>query len=67
MNEISGVPTARSLASFAGLLADQSRATMCLALLDGRAWTAGELARHAGIARSTASEPPSKCSLSSRS
>jgi DNA-binding MarR family transcriptional regulator len=29
---------------------------MCLALLDGRAWTAGELATHAGIARSTASE-----------
>jgi DNA-binding transcriptional ArsR family regulator len=29
---------------------------MCLALLDRRAWTAGELARHAGIGRSTASE-----------
>ncbi|TWG25353.1 ArsR/SmtB family transcription factor [Actinoplanes teichomyceticus] len=27
---------------------------MCLALLDGRAWTAGELAAHAGVARSTA-------------
>jgi DNA-binding transcriptional ArsR family regulator len=27
-----------------------------LALLDGRAWTAGELAHHVGIARSTASE-----------
>src|SRR5215469_4333130 len=26
------------------------------ALLDGRAWTAGELAHHAGVARSTASE-----------
>lgn len=39
----------------AGLLADPSRAAFCLALLDGRAWTAGELARHAGIAPSTAS------------
>ncbi|NUU20741.1 MAG: helix-turn-helix transcriptional regulator [Streptomycetaceae bacterium] len=28
---------------------------MCLALLDGRAWTGGELARHAGVAPSTAS------------
>jgi DNA-binding transcriptional ArsR family regulator len=40
----------------AGLLADRSRAAICLALLDGRAWTIGELARHAGIAPSTASE-----------
>jgi len=39
----------------AGLLADPSRAAFCMALLDGRAWTAGELARHAGIAPSTAS------------
>lgn len=48
--------TAESIAGFASLLAERSRAAMCLALLDGRAWTAGELARHAGIARSTASE-----------
>ncbi|MGY1652472.1 ArsR/SmtB family transcription factor [Geodermatophilus sp. SYSU D01119] len=48
--------SAASLARFAGLLSDRSRVAMCLALLDGRAWTAGELARHAGIARSTASE-----------
>jgi hypothetical protein len=34
------------LASLAGLLADRTRAAMCLALLDGRAWTATELARH---------------------
>ncbi len=33
------------LAALATLLADTTRATMCLALLDGRAWTAGELAR----------------------
>jgi DNA-binding transcriptional ArsR family regulator len=45
-----------ALARLAGLLADNTRAAFCLALFDGRAWTAGELARHAGVARSTASE-----------
>ena len=45
-----------SVARFAGLLADRSRAAICLALLDGRAWTAAELATYAGIARPTASE-----------
>jgi DNA-binding transcriptional ArsR family regulator len=45
-----------SFASFAGLLADRSRAAMCLAGLDGRAWTATELARHAGVGRPTATE-----------
>ncbi|WP_067499433.1 helix-turn-helix transcriptional regulator [Actinoplanes sp. TFC3] len=44
------------LAAFAALLADRTRAAMCLALLDGRAWTAGELAAHAGVAPSTATE-----------
>ncbi len=48
--------TADSLARFAAVLADRSRAGICLALLDRRAWTAGELARHVGVARSTASE-----------
>ncbi|MER7107138.1 winged helix-turn-helix domain-containing protein [Streptomyces sp. NPDC000229] len=43
------------LAAFAGLLADRTRAAFCLALLDGRAWTASELARTAGVAQSTAS------------
>jgi DNA-binding transcriptional ArsR family regulator len=46
----------RPLAELAGLLADRSRASMCLALLDGRAWTAGELARLAGVAPATATE-----------
>lgn len=46
--------TAPDLAAVAGLLADDTRARFCLALLDGRAWTAGELARHAGVAASTA-------------
>lgn len=41
---------------FAALFADRTRTSMCLALLDGRAWTAGELARYTGVARSTASE-----------
>lgn len=44
------------LAELATLLADRTRADMCLALVDGRAWTAGELARHAGVAPSTATE-----------
>ncbi len=44
------------LAAIAALIADDTRATMCLALLDGRAWTAGELARHARVAPSTATE-----------
>ncbi|WP_344626683.1 helix-turn-helix domain-containing protein, partial [Kitasatospora arboriphila] len=44
----------RELAAVAGLLADGTRAAFCLALLDGRAWTAGELARHAGVAAPTA-------------
>jgi DNA-binding transcriptional ArsR family regulator len=48
--------SARRLAALAALLADPTRAAMCLALLDGRAWTGGELARHAGVAPSTASE-----------
>ena len=45
-----------SIARLAGLLADPTRAGMCLALIDGRAWTAGELATATGVARSTASE-----------
>jgi DNA-binding transcriptional ArsR family regulator len=42
------------LAGLARLLADGTRASFCLALMDGRAWTATELARHAGVAASTA-------------
>ncbi|WP_179953785.1 ArsR/SmtB family transcription factor [Lentzea guizhouensis] len=45
-----------ALAQVAALLADNTRAAFCSALLDGRAWTATELARHAGVAPSTASE-----------
>ncbi|MFD9433649.1 ArsR/SmtB family transcription factor [Streptomyces sp. NPDC060002] len=46
---------APGLAALAGLVADETRAVCLLALLDGRAWTAGELARHAGVAPSTLS------------
>ncbi|MFE4548499.1 ArsR/SmtB family transcription factor [Streptomyces sp. NPDC056785] len=49
-------PVAPGLAALAGMIADETRADFLLALLDGRAWTAGELARHAGVAPSTASE-----------
>ena len=49
-------PAAPRLAALAALLADETRASFCLALLDGRAWTAGELARYASVAPSTASE-----------
>lgn len=44
------------LAFVARLLADRTRAGFCLAMLDGRAWTASELARQAGVAASTATE-----------
>lgn len=49
-------PRAAGLARFAALIADETRAACLLALLDGRAWTAGELARHSGVAASTLSE-----------
>lgn len=49
-------PRAPLLARLAALLADETRAACLLALLDGRSWTAGELARHAGVAASTLSE-----------
>jgi hypothetical protein len=42
------------LAALAGLLADGTRAAMCLALLDGRASTPTELAHHTAVAPSTA-------------
>lgn len=49
-------PRAAGLARLAALVADETRAACLLALLDGRAWTAGELARHCGVAASTLSE-----------
>lgn len=49
-------PRTPQLAAFARELAEPSRATMLIALMDGRAWTVGELAQQAGVARNTASE-----------
>jgi DNA-binding transcriptional ArsR family regulator len=49
-------PQAPSLAALAALLAHETRATFCLALLDGRAWTASELPRTAQVSRPTATE-----------
>ncbi|MEV6012200.1 winged helix-turn-helix domain-containing protein [Streptomyces sp. NPDC051976] len=49
-------PAAPRLAALAGLLADETRATVCLALMDMRAWTGGELARLCEVAPSTMSE-----------
>jgi DNA-binding transcriptional ArsR family regulator len=48
------------LAAIGGLLADRTRAELLSVLLDGRAWTGGELARAVGVAPSTASEHLSK-------
>lgn len=44
------------IAAVGRLLGDESRAAMTLTLMDGRAWTVGEIARHLGIAKSTATE-----------
>lgn len=44
-----------SLAETASLVGDLARAGMLMALMDGRALTAGELARVAGVTPQTAS------------
>ncbi|WP_436888849.1 ArsR/SmtB family transcription factor [Nocardiopsis dassonvillei] len=46
---------AQKMAALAALLADATRAGVCLALADGRAWTASELCRHTGVGASTMS------------
>ncbi|CQR64870.1 Uncharacterized HTH-type transcriptional regulator ydfF [Streptomyces leeuwenhoekii] len=56
LGRMTGETQAAGLARLAALFADETRAACLLALLDGRAWTAGELARHAGVAASTLSE-----------
>ncbi|MFI0206304.1 MULTISPECIES: ArsR/SmtB family transcription factor [Streptomyces] len=50
-----GPAPAALLAAFAGALADETRAAICMTLLEGRAWTAGELARITSVAPSTIS------------
>ncbi|MGZ4502167.1 MAG: winged helix-turn-helix domain-containing protein [Nocardioidaceae bacterium] len=53
-------PAAAPVAAVARLLGDDSRAAMCLALLDGRAWTVTELADQAGVGKAAASEHVAK-------
>lgn len=53
MGDAEGV--GRRLAGLAGLLADETRARICVLLLDGRAWTLGELARATGVGAPTVS------------
>jgi DNA-binding transcriptional ArsR family regulator len=50
------VTTARTVAGTACLLGDESRAAMCLAMLDGGAWTVSELADAASVGKPAASE-----------
>jgi DNA-binding transcriptional ArsR family regulator len=50
------MPGDADIAAVAALLADPARVAMLLALSDGRAFTASELAKSAGVAPSTASE-----------
>lgn len=45
-----------NLATVGSLIGDPSRSLMLMALMDGCAWTAGELAQAAGVSPSTASE-----------
>ncbi len=54
------VSTASELAKFGSLLSVPSRAEILCALMDGRAYTGNELARHVGVAPSTVSEHLSK-------
>jgi len=49
------MPSISGLAEIAALVGDPSRAAMLMALMDGRALTAGELARAAGVTAQTAS------------
>jgi DNA-binding transcriptional ArsR family regulator len=48
------------VAAIAGLLGDESRAAMCLAMLDGGCWTVSELAQEASVGRAAASEHVSR-------
>src|ERR1700687_704240 len=48
------------ISEIASLIGDPARSQMLMALLDRRAWTAGELAREAGITAQTASAHLSK-------
>ncbi len=60
MRAMATASTAAELAKFGSLLAVPSRAEILCALMDGRAYTGNELARHVGVAPSTVSEHLSK-------
>ncbi len=47
--------TAQTIASIGAIIGDPTRAIILTALLDGRAWTAGELAHHARVTPQTTS------------
>ncbi len=51
-----GRASSPDLSSLARALAEPARARMVLAVMDGRAWTIGELAREAGVAADTVSD-----------
>jgi DNA-binding transcriptional ArsR family regulator len=50
------LPAGQDIARFTRLLSDPTRAAVCSALMDGRAWTAGELASVTGVGASIMSE-----------
>ncbi|QIB33971.1 ArsR/SmtB family transcription factor [Ancylobacter pratisalsi] len=52
---MSAIVSGNQIAEIAALVGDPARANMLLALMGGRALTAGELARHAGVSASTTS------------
>ncbi len=55
MFPLTNLATGTALAEIASLMGDVGRANMLVALMDGRALTAGELSRHAGVMPQTAS------------
>ncbi len=52
---MSNIASGNAVAEIAALIGDAARANILLALMDGRALTAGELAWHAGVSAQTAS------------
>ncbi len=57
---MSTIASGNTIAEVASLIGDVARANILSALMDGRAFTAGELARHAGVSASTTSGHLSK-------
>ncbi|MFC0430505.1 helix-turn-helix transcriptional regulator [Kutzneria buriramensis] len=49
-----------ALAEVAAVFADPTRAAMCMALIDGRAWTVGELGKEVGVTAPSATEQVGK-------